>query len=702
MELIKRDLKFLRYLENGAVPLRPFFQTMGQSAVYRADRKLRAAGLVFQDGKKRGLTPKGRAVLAQAEQATVAATSLAKYIPHIALAPTVLQRAILTLIAAAIPLRMYKVMPSHQPCFILVGPKMTWKSWIAKLACWMVGIDPREFVLNLGAETCGSLLPRRGARGQVVSERLAISQPVIGLDELGRASRDTTRGVKVLLYGDLEIPFENETFKIDAVPILTLNPKSKKKAATLVEITGLDEGTIRRSVICDLSLLEIPAEVLTEGDALLDRARDLGPAEFPAPQHPEWCPTAEVQEIFLRVLDSPERLAEIDITMVGYICTGLTSWLPPEEALRVGVENYLEVVSTLGWLKPGWRQDLAAICAASAPTAAEDAPEAKADPVVNPLDHTAKVDGMLDSCRRLGIPPERGAALMAKIEELGLEQTDEILELHASLKRAGISVWECAGVLQAGMELADAAGVRGSRASQLVLGLIRTVLNSLPKDARPGQLRKSIAAIGVERGEEGDLRHRIVEARRELAGLRERCDRDREAATEAREERDRLEDERRSLSTHVRRLEGKSARLENRCQARRRDNRLGEDVLQFLARTLPLDGPFAYELCSYLAFRAGGQWPHPTAPVSTESVKEIYDLFLSVVNPALVPEWNVFQIRREAYREGVQAAQAEVGERLAEAHASGRADASVIRNLDDLAAAFRLLAYREPSASSGV
>ena len=51
-----------------------------------------------------------------------------------------MHRAILTLVVAAIIARTHRLSGFHHATFVLLGPKLTWKTWILRMACLIAGI----------------------------------------------------------------------------------------------------------------------------------------------------------------------------------------------------------------------------------------------------------------------------------------------------------------------------------------------------------------------------------------------------------------------------------------------------------------------------------------------------------------------------------------------------------------------------------
>jgi hypothetical protein len=546
----------------------------------------------------------------------------------------------------------------------------------------MVGIDAREYVLNMGLETAGSLILRRGAKGQVVSQRQAVSQPVVGLDEFGRAKPEAVRIAKALLYGDLETPFENEMVEIRCVPIVMMNPKTSKRNAELTELLGLDEGTIRRSTIADLSRLEIPENVLTEGDRLLDRARALGPAEFPPPRHPDWRPTAEVKRLLLVALDRPARLAEIDVTMVALLCAGLTSWLSREDALRLGVTKYLEVVETLDWLKRDWRTSVA--------RALEEAGQLGADTGTrgdettrNPRDYSVKIDDMLSACRDLGVTPEKGASLLGEVRTMGLERLRRLRALDQRLEDAGLDVEDITSLHESALGLAQAMGTSDRRAVALTREIVRTLARTLPPGAEKKQLRAAVASIAATGADAGRLRRRIAEQRGLLAELEERHSRDQAAADLCRQEREQAEKDTNEVKERLADLREELRALEEECRTRIDEIERGREIVMLLASELALDGPFARQLQRELHNRRIRKQRREFVPLSQASEQDLTALFVRRLNPRIFYVDQVQIAVAEAYRQAVRELGNEFQEILESLRASDHPDSRKIKIAED-------------------
>ncbi len=438
-----REIEILRYLEAGPAPLQPVLSRIPKSSTYRLLSRLRQDRLVARDGRRYRLLPAGRealTALSAPPTAAAAAPSFDRHVRHLRHAPTAFHRSVLELVACAVVARKHRLRPSHHPAFVVFGPKLRWKTWIAKAACLMTGVDPARFVIYLATESGRSMVSRKGSKGQRLSLRAALDKPIVGLDEWLRARPEVRRLAQVYLHGDLTVPDENEVLTIQPVPIVTLNPREQRDA--LDERLGLDEAMLRRSILADVSGVDIPPDLLAEGDVLLDRIKALDPAEFPPPRRPDWEPRDEVKRRLLDALDAPERLAGIDVTMLAMLATAATAWIEPDEALYVVMTDYLTIVEPLGWTKTDWRSRMEA--SLDKQTGGTVAPASQAEP--NPLDYNAKVHALAEVCSRLSVTPAQAEERLRHVEKLvALGLSPGATDLIATeLKRIGLAPREAA------------------------------------------------------------------------------------------------------------------------------------------------------------------------------------------------------------------------------------------------------------------
>jgi len=698
------DLTILRYLETSPQTLTPLFARVPRSTVYHRIRKLIEGGLVVRRDKKAVLSQHGRRALEEARESSTPVRrepDIVEFVPHLALAPTAVHRALLTLIAAAVVARRHRLSGSHHPTFLLVGAKLTWKTFMGRLSCHMVGIDPTKYVLQMTAETPGSLIQRRGATGQVVTKRDAISQPVVCLDELGRATADVLRIAKLLFSGEIETPFENDTLEILAVPIATMNPKVDHDGADITEIVGLDEGIARRSIIANLTGVGIPAEILTEGDARLDQARSRGAAEFPAPRHPGWVPSTEIQHILQDAFEFPERLADVDCTMVAQLCTALTAWLSRDDALFLGVRSYLVILETLGWLKEDWPRALPALDRGERTPEPTDPPsESPAAPQsLDPLDYNAKVRFILSALKALGLGPEEGADLMACVQKLGLERLTELELLDCMLSSMGIGLGDVKRILAASKRLAEATGRPAAKAATVMLELIRAILDAFPKELAQNELHRSVLAMISASADVGRLEERVrimttetrgIESSRAALARRQADEKARLRDLEAR--RKRAEVELAETEDRLAESEYELQRIQGMCKEQADDIERAKDHLRLLSGELHPHGPFAIELGHALKARRQGRAKARIVGLSPSSLIELFNLYVSKIAPHLVPNWKIKELHRVICRELARKLRAELAETKRILEDPEKSVSEQLRAVDD---ACRHLRWRE-------
>lgn len=326
-----------------------------RGSVYRTLRRLVGRGLVTQAGPSAwALTPGGKAAMDPVPPPVASTPPPCLPLPHLDLAPVPIYRAMLELVMLAVASRSYAMRPGHHPSFVVVGPRLRWKTWLARAACCMTGVDARTAVIPLMNESGRSLTSRRNARGDRVTLRSALDQAVVGLDEWTRATPEVRRLAQVYLHGLIDVPDEDEVLHVKSTAIVLMNPV--EGATDLSARTLLDDALIRRSVLLDVAGVVIPAEVLAEGEALIEKMTALGPVEIPPVPDPSWEPRDEVREALTVALDSADRMALIDVTMIAQLVTSATRWLPQADSLRLVLTNYMMVIATLGWTKSDWRE----------------------------------------------------------------------------------------------------------------------------------------------------------------------------------------------------------------------------------------------------------------------------------------------------------------------------------------------------------
>jgi hypothetical protein len=403
------DLSVLRHFRDGPALARDLLDAIPRTTAYRRMAALADAGLLEKDGPRYALTPAGEARLDQ-EQPGAPGNALEeaeRHLPHLGLMPHPLFRAVLFLIACAISARSHRLLDQHHAGFVLFGPRLTWKTWLGRVACYLAGEDPNRNVIYAPSETGRSIHARRNAAGETVSARAAFQSRIAVLDEFGRAAPPVRRLAQIHLFGQLQYPYENELLDAPAVPVLALNPIEGK--STLEGKLGLDEAMLRRVVPVSVDGAAIPAHLLTEGDVVLEQIAALGPATFVEPKS-GWIPRDEVRTALQATLDTPERLAGIDIVMVAQLAAGATAWLSEEQAIDATLTAYLTVVTPLGWTQPDWPLRLRDALTPSDPrVTSNQEPSPAPVPVTQAsgaYDYRARVALLLGTCNELEINPE--------------------------------------------------------------------------------------------------------------------------------------------------------------------------------------------------------------------------------------------------------------------------------------------------------
>ena len=452
-----RELAILAHLEAVAATVVSLGTSFPKASLYRSLKNLlRRQLVVLEGGARYALTAAGRAALELSRRAPATlATRPRLPLPHLEDTPTPFHRSVLELVACSIALRWNKVKPAHHAAYVVIGPPLRFTTWIAEAACRMAGVDPTRGVIYLPKETGQSLTTRRDARGAKVTVRAALSQPVVGLDELARAKPPIRRLAELYLHGRIAVSDEDATLEVLPVPIATMNPVATSKPGDTLEArTGLDPAMLRRAIVVDVSAVEIPRGVRSSGGDLLDRMEARGPAAFPAPRAPDFDTAERIGRVLERLFDAEERLGGIDLTLLSQLAIGATAWLEPEDALRLVLLDYCEVTAPLGWYRADWQARLAEALDPEPDRGA--APEEPTPPAPITIDDVAAVLGRLGlssqqamdrltfagEIEQLGFTVE-GAALVAR--ELrrvdsrsarGLDVLVHLLREHGSLARS--------------------------------------------------------------------------------------------------------------------------------------------------------------------------------------------------------------------------------------------------------------------------
>ena len=420
------DWAILEFLSLRPQPIRDLVGGYPKATLYARLRALQVKGLVAKRGREYLLTTAGLQAKAEREGAAVLDGLTGVYGP-LRDVPSPQHRALVELAISALVLRQLTDQEEHHAGFLLVGPPMTWKSAGGRFLCLIAGADPGTCIVDLAAESGRSLWVRRGAAGDIRSQRALLSAPVVVLDEYGLADRAVRQAVAPFISGRRRIPVENEILPITPVPVITMNPRT---GVTLSARTGCSLAQLRRLVPCDLGAVSLP-DLALDGERAIEAARQAGPLALRAPQ-------ASCQDFrpalvrLLRQVAVPESIGIIDVELLLGLGRGLSGWLMPVAAMRQAVYDFLLVVETVGWVRPGWLEAVRAF-----PDRGEGAIPASSDARA-PVMATLQV---AHPPRTIALFPERMASIQKK-ENPGMTSRDSMLPTFAISDRSkALLVW---------------------------------------------------------------------------------------------------------------------------------------------------------------------------------------------------------------------------------------------------------------------
>jgi hypothetical protein len=348
------DWAILEFLSAHPQPIRDVLAEYPKATVYARLRSLKAKGFVAKRGTRYLLTAAGLQAKAQ-HQGALVLEGLSDIYPPLRQTPSPQHRAVIELAIGALVVRRLTDQEEHHPGFLLVGPPMTWKTAGGHFLCLTAGADPATCIVSLAAESGRSLWVRRGAAGDLRSQRALLSAPVIVLDEYGLADRAVRQAVVPFRSGRRRLPVENEVLPITPVPIITMNPRS---GDTLTRRTGFSPGQLRRLVPCDMGALALP-DLALEGGRAIEAARQAGLLALRAPRGSCGEFRSAVVHL-LRHMLVPEAVGLVDVELLLGLGRGLSGWLTPLMAMRQTLYDFLLVVETVGWVRPGWLERLRA------------------------------------------------------------------------------------------------------------------------------------------------------------------------------------------------------------------------------------------------------------------------------------------------------------------------------------------------------
>lgn len=283
---------------------------------------------------------------------------LLDYLPHKA------YRALDELVLFAISARYYGIRDDKHPTFIIYGKTMDFKTSNAKFIASMIGRPREKVIINLMTETKKSTFIRRDSRGNIVYARDILKECFVCFDEWAFAPPEVRDALKVFIDGRIKVPVENDTLEIRCVPMITTNPMNYVKTrgirtSRIEDLLEISEAQIRRSIILHTNALNIPKKKLIKyGDKIIEEASRQQPInirKFQPPKTNVFFKPSNLERIY-EVLEKyiiPDYMDSlVDVNMIALLATGALAYIPdPAMALRRVIQNYLRVVSSIGWVK---------------------------------------------------------------------------------------------------------------------------------------------------------------------------------------------------------------------------------------------------------------------------------------------------------------------------------------------------------------
>ncbi len=344
------DQAILTHGAKGWASVKPLLEKQKRSTLYRHLKRLAGSGLIEKRGPDYRTNEAG--LLSLAPPARDGADAFDAAWPPINEAPSDVHRALVELVLSAVIDRWYSKRTDHYPSFTMCGRTLLWKSWTGQFICSALGLDPVTHVVLTTAESRRSIFVRRGQAGSTVSERGLLNAPFAVFDEVHKADEAFRRLLSIYLQGSKSVAFENDTLGVHAVSLVLMNPREGR---TLSEKTGYDDAQIRRMVIADLDGVTIGRETATRGEEILSRARKHPPLRIdsfpPREDGRRW--REDVMHLIEKSVDS-KWVHLVDIEMILGLVSGMSAFLAGEVAVRRTITDYLTVVGTLGWARPGW------------------------------------------------------------------------------------------------------------------------------------------------------------------------------------------------------------------------------------------------------------------------------------------------------------------------------------------------------------
>lgn len=500
-----RERAVLEYfvMSGGPVLMKPLLGRVPKNAAYGIIDAFQKKAWLDRDGTKYFVTPAGREAWAAITTPTPANDSgnfpqLERYLPHLRHVPIPEFRPLLFLIYLAVIARWNRIRPKHHLTFIVSGPHLRWKSWIAEAMCRILGLDPETLVFYLGHESGRALLGRKNSKGEATPVLDALKAPIVGFDDINRWQPEVKAQTEPFMFGKITLPSPNGAFDALPVPILTVNPES---GTTWPEKLGYDPPMLRRTVISDVTSLEIPFDILEKGDDFLERLATVDPAPIPKPHRLDWDPGEEVKARILEVARDREVLGDINVSslaMLAIAATAIKGLEEPRDAVDTMLFCYLSVTEALERYRPGWRDDVLRWRTSTGPSSSAGAnPSGPID--ANVFDYNAKLHALADVCEACRIAPE----IAGQVIRLGVDRDRlrELAKLERELKRAKLGVGDVQPLVAAARKVAEALDISATDAGVLGAYLLGQIAEQASASGEPDidALVRSVVQKSVRR-----------------------------------------------------------------------------------------------------------------------------------------------------------------------------------------------------------
>lgn len=141
--------------------------------------------------------------------------------------------------------RLFSAYEQGWPSFIIGGPTKTMKTYLAVLACRVLGFDPGDCIKHVQTSTVGELIGRRqqlkGKQGFLFVPSPYWGRQFICLDELDKAEGPLKKQALFYLQGDRAVLIEGKQIESRALPMATLN--------TDINDFNIPDAYLRRAVV---------------------------------------------------------------------------------------------------------------------------------------------------------------------------------------------------------------------------------------------------------------------------------------------------------------------------------------------------------------------------------------------------------------------------------------------------------------------